>query len=151
MCVRTLLSPPTNQRLPHPPRCEASCQTHALICCLCCRGAGYDQPISGRATRKDLILFAKALKGRGGQAAVDGLDLIDPAALLVAPTATLKKGKQQLGKLLVKDMVGERANVRPDGFNQQCRACSAITRCHTHEQKARQLVRPYCNTCPFNC
>jgi hypothetical protein len=151
MCVRTPLSPPTNQRLPHPPGCEASCQTHAPICCLWCRGAGYDRPISGRATRKDLILFAKALKGREGQAEVNGLDLIDPAALLSGTTATLKEGNQQLGKFLVEDMVGERAQVRHEGFNQQCRACSAITRCHTHEQKALGLFRHCCNTYPFYC
>jgi hypothetical protein len=45
---------------------------------------------------------------------VNRLDLIDPAALLSGPTTTLKEGNQQLGNLLVDDMVGERAQIRHD-------------------------------------
>lgn len=95
--------------------------------CLCCRGASYDRPISGRATRKDLVLFAAGLKGREGQAAVNGLNDLEPAALLSAPTKTLKEGNTELGKLLVADMVGAKAQVRHQlqGFNQQGHPCHA--------------------------
>jgi hypothetical protein len=77
-----------------------------------CRCAGSDRPISGRATRKDLVLFAKELKGNEeGAREVEGLDKIDPEGLLAATTGAQKESNRKLLKAFTEDMKDHKAPV----------------------------------------
>jgi hypothetical protein len=77
-----------------------------------CRCAGSDRPISGRATRKDLVLLAKELKGvEEGAREVEGLDKIDPEGLLAATTGAQKDSNPKLSKALTEDMKDNKAPV----------------------------------------
>jgi hypothetical protein len=59
------------------------------------------------------VLFAKALKGReAGAGTVEGLDQVDPEALLEAADGERRGDNSQLSKLLTEDITGERALVR---------------------------------------
>jgi hypothetical protein len=77
-----------------------------------CRCVGSDRPICGRATRKDLVLFAKALKDKEeGAGKAEGLDKMDPDGLLAATSGAQKDSNCKLSNALPDGMKEDKAPV----------------------------------------